>query len=260
MKKKRQFRKWTCLPALLMLLTLISSIGIFAQSTSEKDVIRVGYTDKGMMIKKDGDGVAGYGVDYLNLLAKYTGWEYEFVPIDEATRIDALKKDEVDLLCDVSEDEIERDTLLLSNDRSCMHYALICAKEDDTSVFYNEFSALDGKRIAVNRSRKMDRMMEDFARLHNISYQPVYCATIDQLEAALKEGRADLMVASNQRNLDGYKFVAKAGIRAQYFATSPKHTYLMDQLNKANDQLLIQQPFLVASLMKPGTDVRRRCW
>ena len=40
--------------------------------------VRVGCVDIGDFIQIDQDGYAiGYGADYLNKIAEYTGWEYE---------------------------------------------------------------------------------------------------------------------------------------------------------------------------------------
>ena len=236
------------LPAVLLLSVIFWVSCVAAGSPSDKTRIRVGYTDKGMMIKKQGDSFVGYGVDYLNLLSQYTNWDYEFVPVKESSRIRALKEGSIDLLCDLSEDEAVSEDLLLSEDKNCLHYALLCAKEDDTSVFYNEFSALNKKRVAINKSRKMELIMDEFARLHNLSYTPVYCQNISELESAVNDGRADLMVASNQRDLSGFKYVAKIGLRNQYFAVSSDQPELMAALNDADRQVKLAQPFIISNL------------
>lgn len=226
-----------------------SSMIFAAENSSEAaSVIRVGYTGRDQMIVKSGDIFSGYGVSYLQTIAAYTGWKYEYVLVTDENRMDKLKNGNIDLLCDVSMDEAESNSLLTSAENSCMHYALLCAKEDDASVFYNEYEAMNGKRIAVNTSRKMEHMMEEFAAEHHIEYTPVYCSSFAEMDAAVQKGRADLLVAASLRKLDGYKYVAKMGMRDQFFATSQKHPVLMEQLNRADRQIKIKQPFIIASL------------
>ena len=94
----------------------------------------------------------------------------------------------------------------------------------------------------------MQEMLEEFAGDHQITYTPVYCSSFAEMEAAIEEGRADLMLASNQRDLTGYKYVAKAGVRNQFFAVSKDHPELMEQLNYADRQMKLKQPFIEALL------------
>ena len=94
----------------------------------------------------------------------------------------------------------------------------------------------------------MQEMLEEFAGDHQITYTPVYCSSFAEMEAAIEEGHADLMLASNQRDLTGYKYVAKAGVRNQFFAVSKDHPELMEQLNYADRQMKLKQPFIEALL------------
>ena len=249
MKKRSSQVKWI-LPVLLMvfMLGVCSRVLAVENDTKEKAVVRVGYTDYGQMIVEKNGEFSGYGVTYLQMLAAYTGWQYEYVPVTEENRLEELINGNIDLLCDVSEDRAGMEGLILSEENSCLYYGLICAKEDDTSIFFEEYEELNGKRIAVNKSRYMQEMLEEFAGDHQITYTPVYCSSFAEMEAAIEEGRADLMLASNQRDLTGYKYVAKAGVRNQFFAVSKDHPELMEQLNYADRQMKLKQPFIEALL------------
>ena len=57
-----------------------------------------------------------------------------------------------------------------------------------------------------------------------------------------------MMLASNQIDLTGYKYVAKAGVRNQFFAVSKDHPELMEQLNYADRQMKLKQPFIESVL------------
>lgn len=210
--------------------------------------VKVGYTDYGMMIQENNGEFTGYGVEYLQRLSEYTGWEYEFIPVTEDSRIDALKSGKIDLICDLSEGLITNDDIIISEDKSGLYYGLICAKEDDESVCFEEYDKIDGKRIAVNKSHNMKIILDEFVSDQRISYEPVYCNSFSELEEAVEEGRADLMFASNQRDLAGYKFVAKAGVCNQFFAVSADNAKLMEMLNYADRQLKVKQPFIESFL------------
>ncbi len=250
MKNKWCKGKWLIPVILLVMILQITGISVPAKASGLENgkLVRVGYTDYGQMIvEKDGE-FSGYGVAYLKMISAYTGWEYEYVPVTEETRISELLNGNIDLLCDLSEDWAGTEGLILSEDRSSLYYGLICAKEDDTSIFFEEYEELNGKRIAVNKSRNMQEMLEQFAKDQQITYTPVYCNSFEELEAAIEDGRADLMLASNQRDLTGYKYVAKAGVRNQYFAVSENNPQLMEQIDYAARQIKLKQPFVEAIL------------
>ena len=250
----RMIKNNTRIANIVFVLMLLCMLGmgsrVFAEETKAEEtaVVRVGYTDYGMMIQKKDGTFTGYGVSYLNMLSAYTGWQYEYIPVTEENRLEELKKGHIDLLCDVSEDWVGTEGILLSEENSSLYYGLICAKEDDTSIFFEEYEELNGKRIAVNKSRLMQEVLEEFASDNQITYTPVYCNSFAELEAAIEEGRADLMLASNQRDLTGYKYVAKAGVRNQYFAVSENQPELMEQLNFADRQMKLKQPFIESVL------------
>lgn len=246
MKKKVQIRSMCALCVLVLLVVLGGTA--FGAEKQDAAVIRVGYTDKGQMIKKSGGRFTGYGVDYLNRLAAYTGWQYEYVLVTEENRLEELAEGRVQLLCDVSADEAVLEDILLSEEISSISYSILCAKKDDTSVFFNEYEAIDKKRIAMNTSRKMEPMLEEFAQDHKLSYTPVYCSSYEKMEKALEENRADLMLISNQRDSSSYKYVAKTGLRNQYFAVSAGNPKLMEAIDYADRQMKLNQPFIIASL------------
>ena len=136
MKKRSSQVKWI-LPVLLMvfMLGVCSRVLAVENDTKEKAVVRVGYTDYGQMIVEKNGEFSGYGVTYLQMLSAYTGWQYEYVPVTEENRLEELINGNIDLLCDVSEDWAGMEGLILSEENSCLYYGLICAKEDDTSIF-----------------------------------------------------------------------------------------------------------------------------
>lgn len=251
MKKSPSKIKWfTLILSLLLMFPLTHNTLVFAAEPQEvpKTTIRVGYTINDQLITKHNNEFTGYGVTYLNMLARYTNWEYEYVFVEDEKRMEELQNGNIDLLCGVSADEIRNQEILLSDKDCCMHYALLCAKKDDTSIFYNDYELVNGKRIAVNTSRSMESMLEEFAREYHLTYTPVYCTSFSEMESAIDEGRADLLVTANLRNLENYKYVAKMGMRDLFFAVSANHPELMQQINSADHQVKLKQPFILASL------------
>ena len=66
----------------------------------DRKVVRVGYIDYEGFIEQQGNGnYTGYGVQYLNEIAKYTNWKYEYVYGSWAELMEQLKDGKIDLIC-----------------------------------------------------------------------------------------------------------------------------------------------------------------
>lgn len=233
---------------MLLLWNSFSQVFALENNTVKNDIIKVGYTDHGMMIHEENGHFDGYGVEYLQMLSAYTGWKYEFIAVTEENRISSLLDGTIDLLCDLSESLISMEEVLASEEQSGLYYGLLCAKENDDRFFFEEIESLNGVRIAVNKSHNMQELLDEYAKDNHFSYIPVYCNSFSELEIAIKEGQADLILASNQRELSGYKIIAKAGVRKQYFAVAKNNRTLIRQLDSADRKLKLKQPFIESFL------------
>lgn len=86
---------WVTVTAFVLCLCLLPDT---AAAQSRK--VRVGYMDTDGFIMKDANGgFRGYGVDYLNKIAYYTGWEYEYVYSTWDEQLKLLESGDLDLIC-----------------------------------------------------------------------------------------------------------------------------------------------------------------
>ena len=84
-----------CMIAMLLSIPMAAKITAKADSDSQK-IVKVGYIGYKGFIEEDGSGnYSGYAVEYLNEIAKYTGWKYEYVYGTWEEQLDALKKEKL---------------------------------------------------------------------------------------------------------------------------------------------------------------------
>ena len=95
-KNKRQWIVLSVVAALMLTIMPMHKM----QVRAEEKIIRVGYDANSNFIQYDGHEYYGYGVEYLEKIAEYTEWEYEYVK-DESWHgsLDKLRNGEIDLLC-----------------------------------------------------------------------------------------------------------------------------------------------------------------
>jgi len=90
--------------ALGMALAFLVSENAYAYTMSEKEVIRVGYVETKNFSEgaADGEYKTGYAYEYLQKIAAYTGWKYEYVYGDWNEVLEMLENGEIDIMPDVS--------------------------------------------------------------------------------------------------------------------------------------------------------------
>ncbi|MBM6862030.1 transporter substrate-binding domain-containing protein, partial [Clostridium saudiense] len=59
--------------------------------------IKVGYSSVSGFTEVENDIYSGLGFEYLREIAKYTGWEYEFIEMSTNDMINKLKDGEIDI-------------------------------------------------------------------------------------------------------------------------------------------------------------------
>ena len=85
----------------IFILMLFRSVSLSAaEDTDQARKVRIGYIGYDGFIGMTKDGLyEGYGVEYLNEIASYTGWEYEYIFGTWDSHMQALKEGRIDFLC-----------------------------------------------------------------------------------------------------------------------------------------------------------------
>ena len=90
MKRTRfmnRFGIWAVFSLIIIMISAISITPVAAES--QPRVLRVAFCEIEGITEKDPDGTRhGLVVDYLNEIAKYTGWEYEYIDTTAETMLE----------------------------------------------------------------------------------------------------------------------------------------------------------------------------
>ena len=92
----------------------ICPVYAFAAENQKERVVRIGVPDD-TYDKVNGNGKrSGYGYEYLQKIAGYTGWKYEYVDCTLENCFDKLKNDELDMIEGISYTEERAENMLFS--------------------------------------------------------------------------------------------------------------------------------------------------
>lgn len=229
------------------LLCLILTASVLTVSTAEDDakVVRVGWYESSFNLKDNLGRRSGYAYEYQMKIAAYTGWRYEYVSGSWPELLQMLIRGEIDLMSDVSR-TAEREALMLfpSLPMGEEDYYLFISSENTELSSGDDYSALNGKKVGVNRGSVQADYYRDWAERFGIETEvtEVTCSEEESLQM-LQSGAIDAYVTvdsfSEKTVSRGYRPVpfCRIGSSDFYFAVSRDRPDLLSGLENALNRI-----------------------
>lgn len=253
----KQRKRWIGFAILLMLgiMPLKASASEEPRVSSEKAlvaseepvVLRVAFPEVEGFTMKDKDGKrSGLVVDYLNEIAKYTGWEYEYIDVKNEDLIDAFLEGSFDLMGGTYYNESLSEYAAYP-DYSCGNTkSYLLARWEDTFIRGNLFN-LNGKTIGVySRATENLSRLEMFLEVNKLECE-IKLYDIEELVDGslfyyLENGQVDLLLGNATDNNGTFKEVASFDSQPHYIVTQEGNQEILDELNRALGQILEANP------------------
>ena len=220
------------------------------QARADEKVIRVGYDTNSNFIQDNGKDYYGYGVEYLDKIAEYTGWKYVYVK-DESWHesLDKLRNGEIDLLCtvhytDERAEEFSFSTIPLGYEKSLL-YAM-----PDSTISYQNFEAMQGKRIGLLSESYSAQDFKPYAEKMGIVYEEINFERENDMMKALESGNIDMMVVGSRYANPELKLVDTSGANAFYCVTGKENSALVEEIEIAIQQIMFDDPTFEGELNK----------
>jgi len=221
------------------------------QVHAEEKNIKVGYIDYTGFIEEGEDGnYKGYGVEYLNRVAEYTKWTYQYEKDTWENCLDKLKNGEIDLLCTAQYTD-ERATYMDYSKYSIgKESTIIYTNLGNNDIYYNDYAAMNGKRVALLKASYQTEYFDSYAKSHGFTYVPQLYDSETEMMNAVVEGRADLVVAGSLDLHTDLKVVGKFNVQPFYFTTTKGNYTLMKELNTALEDINASSPYYEDELFR----------
>ncbi|MGN0701883.1 MAG: transporter substrate-binding domain-containing protein [Lentihominibacter sp.] len=242
--------------ALIMLVSLLCPWTAFASDKSDEAeagrTVRVGWYQSDMFQEGESDGElkSGYCYDYLQKIADYTGWDYEYVYGNWTELFDMLQEGEIDFLAGVSMTEERMDTMLFPDSAMGTDQYYLYKRYDDNTIDLADISTFSGKKVGGIRNNQVTALTLEWMKEKNINLDVVYYDSFEEQEEAFGKGEVDLLAQTinNVLKLDDITVVAKIGEDPFYLAVSKNRADLLADLNESLNTMLSIDPFILQNL------------
>ena len=234
----RNIKKSCIFPCIIFLcLGMIALFPVPACAQSQK-AVRVGYYfshnfQEGM---DDASPKSGYSYEYLQKIASYTGWRYEYVYGEWSELFEKLVNGEIDLMAGVAYSE-ERTSLIGYPDSEMLNETFYIYKnDDDDSMECGNISSYQGKKIGtLQNDQRMTSALQNWKDSNQAGIEIVSFADLSECAAAFNEGRIDGFVSADNvvSSYSGITPVEKIGKQPFYLCVSKERTDLLGELNMA---------------------------
>lgn len=224
---------------------------VYAENANWPGVIRVGYIDYGSFIEEEEDGnYSGYGVEYLEEIAKYTDWKYEYVYDTWENCLQMLEDGEIDFLGTAQRTPQREETYAFADLINGVEQTILYTRLDNDELYYNDYEAFDGKRVGLLVDSYQTEFFEEYAEKHDFSYIPYYATTEEEMVKVLNDGTVDIMVGGSLALHTDMKVIGKEGAEPFYFMTYKGNDEMLAQLNDAMHSIQGERPYYAEELTK----------
>ena len=233
---KKQFLLFLlCLAGITTLL-----VPLRASAETPPKVVRVGWYESAFHRTDQFGRRSGYGYEYQQRIATYTGWTYEYVEGSWSELFEMLVAGEIDLLSDVSYTEARAEKILYSAEPMGGEDYHVFIAPDNTEIRPDDFTSFNGKRVGVNKNSIQEQLFIEWAEKHNV--QPVIVelsVKTPELLEMLENGEIDMLVTlDTYGNSADIVPVCKVGSAESYFGINKNRPDLKEELDLAMIRLL----------------------
>lgn len=231
--------------AITMLCILLNVVcAIDAQAAEQKPkTVRVGYVIyKGFQEGRGDEAKSGYGYEFLQQLAYYANWKYEYVYGNFGELLEKLKKGEIDVMGNVSYTPERAQSISYPLEEQGREYYYIYIRDDRTDLKFTEPATFSGKSIGVNKGSIQEVYLRQWldkngVQAHIIPYANGNQRNRDAIDGVIDANVAPPLMDSNKVK-QRLRSIGKLGYSSYYVAVNKQRPDLLQDVNFAHQRIL----------------------
>ena len=223
-----------------------------AAKDTKPEVIRVGWYEDAYHITGENGQRSGYGYEYEQAVAAYTGWKYEYVEGGWTELLDMLQNGEIDLMGALSYTDERAKHMLFSDLPMGEEKYYLYADLVHTDISASDLSTLNGRRIDMIKNGVQEQQYTEWEEKHNIKTQHVYTETFGEGMEKAENREFDGVISTEtpQWVEFGMSAIATTGGSNIYYGINKKRPDLKAKLDDAMRKMENDRPFYANELYK----------
>lgn len=224
-------------------LTLLSQPAIATTAASDPTPITVGMyeadynPDTGLI----NEGAA-FEKDYLQAIAEYANWTYDYQIKDWDVLLEDLKTGTIDLLLDVSKTSEREQFYDYSSESIGTEMACLYAR-NDSGIHYEDFSAFNNLKIGYEKGSTTIEDFKQYSQENSFTFVPYPYNGGNAMSAALSAGTVDAVLETNFMSPPSDSvLICKCKPNPIYIASNKAKPTLKTQLDQAMATLFSYVP------------------
>ena len=254
--RKRRYKMMIPFVVLFCLLLFSFTAGAAESGTR---VVRVGYPIQPGFTEIDENGnYSGYTYDYLQEIARYTNWEYEFFTmegtLDEqlSGMLTMLINGDLDLMGAMNYSDRLAEILDFPEYSYGTAHKTLSVLKDNLEYTEFDYESFDNIRVSVvSFDGKEDEKLNSFAKMNGFHVNQVLCSTGEESLEQLQAGNVDAVLGMDVALRDSeLRVISRFDSRPFYFGVTKGNQEVAGALNKAMEIITTTNPYLSAELNK----------
>ena len=235
------------LSCLLVFILAFINPNLTLKANAAEKVIKIGYIEQGNFIDENYGNYTGYGVEYLEKISEYTGWQYEYILDTWENCLSKLENGEIDLVCTAQYTEERAEKYLYSTIPLGYEYTILYADEE-SDIYFEDYEAMENLRVGMLNGSYHSDAFNTASQEYQLEYQAVYFETEPEIMEALENGEIELAAVGSLYSNSDAKAVGIYGACPFYCITGKQNVELMEDLNSALEQIKIEHSDLETEL------------
>lgn len=222
------------LVVVILIITNLSCFESYAQqnNSQEQKIVKVGYyPDYATILEPASEGNMGYGYDYLQEIAKYTDWKYQFIKCTWDDGIRLLQEGKIDIFGPMQKTEEREKIFDFPYSQMGTEYGVLFANKN-SGILYEDLDFFNGMKVGTEKENYYTGVMNQYCREKGIKVTYVYTDSEDVGEE-LKEGIYDTYLTGDLQAVPNTTVVARLSAEPYYYVTTKGNTEIVEGLNYA---------------------------
>ena len=219
---------------------------------AEGKVVRVGWYEGGYNITGPNGERSGYGYEYQQTVAGYTGWRYEYVKGTSMELLEKLQRGELDMLNCISYTPERAQQVLFSSMPMGREQYYLYADIDKTGISPSNLRSLEGKGVSMMASSMMETAFSNWEKQQGLHTRHMLTGSMEERRRLVAQGAAEAVVATELLPMkqEGLSAVTPVGSSDIYFAINKNRPDLKAELDEAMSRIQQDRPFYPEELYK----------